>query len=295
MDIQALPYISLSGFFFGSSFIAARFAVGQFGTINYVFLRLFLASLIFGAVYIFDRHRVWPTDPRLWKHGIVLGFLATVIPMLSFNTALNYLSSGVTAVFRATEPAFIVILAHFVLAGERLTGRKIVGVILALSGVLLLTLRGETGLATLATDPIGYLWATLALLGGSLGTVYARKYAQNLSVFDITTVQMLVGTAVLSLFILQQGGLNIEGIDSLGYMALGYGLFIGTIAGFLLFYYNIRRFGATATAITTYIIPIIATLGGVMILDEKLTGGMLAGMGLIISGIAILNLRVRVA
>lgn len=166
LDIQALPYIVLLGFFFGSSFIAARVAVGQFGTINYVFIRLLLASLIFGAVYLFDRRRPWPTDAHLWRHGIVLGVLATAVPMLSFNSALNYLSSGVTSVFRATEPAVIV-------------------------------------------------------------------------------------------------------------------------------YYNIRRFGATAKAMTTYIIPIVATLGGVLILDEKLTPGMLAGMGLIIGGIAIVNLQKR--
>jgi drug/metabolite transporter (DMT)-like permease len=64
---------------------------------------------------------------------------------------------------------------------------------------------------------------------------------------------------------------------------------IGTVMAFLMFFYLISRFGATATAMVPYIVPVVATLGGVLLLDETLTWGTIIGMLIIGLGIAILN------
>jgi drug/metabolite transporter (DMT)-like permease len=58
-------------------------------------------------------------------------------------------------------------------------------------------------------------------------------------------------------------------------------------------FYNVKRFGATAAAMTLYIVPVVATLGGALVLGEEITSGMLGGMALIVCGIAILNLPGR--
>jgi drug/metabolite transporter (DMT)-like permease len=63
----------------------------------------------------------------------------------------------------------------------------------------------------------------------------------------------------------------------------------------MLAFYNIQRFGATSSAITAYIIPIVATVGGVLLLDETITTTMLLGMAVIIAGIGLLNRGIRIA
>ncbi|MCA9961746.1 MAG: hypothetical protein KC443_22055, partial [Anaerolineales bacterium] len=74
MTIQALPYITLVGFFFGSTLIASRFSVGQFAPSTYVGLRLTLAGLGHLAVYAVARDRFrWPKDKRVWRHAALLG------------------------------------------------------------------------------------------------------------------------------------------------------------------------------------------------------------------------------
>jgi len=60
------------------------------------------------------------------------------------------------------------------------------------------------------------------------------------------------------------------------------------LAMFLVFY-NVKRFGATAAAMTDYIIPVVASLGGVLLLGEQMTGGMIIGMLLIASGLVLIN------
>ncbi|MCI0648025.1 MAG: EamA family transporter, partial [Chloroflexi bacterium] len=65
----------------------------------------------------------------------------------------------------------------------------------------------------------------------------------------------------------------------------------GAFAGLVLEYWIVHHFGATAAAMTAYVIPIAATLGGTLFLGEQVTGRMLIGMALIILGIAILHRR----
>ncbi|MCB8944894.1 MAG: EamA family transporter, partial [Ardenticatenaceae bacterium] len=199
MNIQALPYILLTGFFFGSSLIASRFAIGQFSPITFVNLRLLVATVCFLLLYGLDwRRRPWPRGSRLWKHGVVLGVMSTAVPMLAFVMALQYLSSGVTSVLNTTGPALTIILAHFFLPDESLTPRKSVGVALAFAGAVLLALRGESGLTAVEqANPLGYILVLIGLVSVSASTVYTRKYARDLSSFDITSSQIFIGTLVL--------------------------------------------------------------------------------------------------
>ena len=61
----------------------------------------------------------------------------------------------------------------------------------------------------------------------------------------------------------------------------------------MLSFYNIKRFGATAAAMTSYVMPIVTGIGGWLLLDEQITLGMLVGVVLIISGIALINRKSR--
>jgi drug/metabolite transporter (DMT)-like permease len=74
-----------------------------------------------------------------------------------------------------------------------------------------------------------------------------------------------------------------------GWFAVLYAAIVGTFAAMLLDFYNTKRFGATASAMVSYVIPVIAGLIGVLILNEQFTPGMFAGMALIIVGVWLIN------
>jgi drug/metabolite transporter (DMT)-like permease len=88
-------------------------------------------------------------------------------------------------------------------------------------------------------------------------------------------------------------GFDLDLVNAQGYMALIYAALIGTFSGMMLAFYTVQRFGATASAITGYIIPVIAGIAGILFLDETITGGMAFGMLLIAGGIALINDRPR--
>jgi drug/metabolite transporter (DMT)-like permease len=293
---QAFPYIILLGFLFGSTLVVSRFSVGQFQPSTYISLRLLLASLGHVTIYLVSRHRKWPASRRLWGHAAVLGILGTAIPMNAIVASLQLQSSGLTAVLITTSPAITVLMAHFFLPDERLTWWKGLGVLLALGGALMLALLGESGLPDVTqADPMGYILVLVAMICGSAATIYARRYMSDLDTIDVASVRIWVAALVVTPLSLLFVGFDLSQVTRQGYAALLYAALVGTFAGMMLAFYNIQRFGATSSAITAYIIPIVATVGGVLLLDETITTTMLLGMAVIIAGIGLLNRGIRIA
>jgi drug/metabolite transporter (DMT)-like permease len=290
LSIQALPYIILLGVFWGTTLVVSRFSVGQFAPTTYISLRLLIAGAAHLAVYLFLSRRFHlPRDRRLWKHAIFLGVFGTALPMTLIVTSLQYLSSGVSSTLLTLGPAVIVVLSHFVLPDESLTRRKALGVAVAFGGALFLAGSGQTGLAGETANPLGYALLFTAVFVANSMTVYTRKYMKEFNAYDVASIRMWAAAlTVLPLsFILI--GVNLEAVTRIGVAGLLYAAIIGTFAGMLLAFYNIKRFGATSAAMTAYVIPVVAGIGGVLFLDEQITAVMLVGMALIITGIVIIQ------
>ena len=290
MTLQALPYILLQGFLFGSTLVASRFSVGQYQPTTYIGMRLVLASLCHVAAYSLVRSRKWPTSPDLWRNAALLGVLGTAVPMVAIISSLQFQSAGLTSLLLTAGPAITVLMAHFFLPDETLTPTKGAGVVLALGGAVLLLVLGESGLPDAGqASPLGYGLVLIAVSCGSGMTIYARKYMRDYDFFDVASVRMFAAAlAVMPLSALLVG-VDLSGVDARGYMALVYAVLVGSFSGMILAFYTIKRFGATASAMPLYVIMVVATLGGALVLGEQITGGMLVGIALIAAGIALIN------
>ena len=252
-----------------------------------------LATLGHVAIYAFSARRSWPRDPVLWRRAALLGIMAPAIPMTAIVTSLNYQSSGVTSMLLTTGPAFTVLMAHFALPDERLTWRKTLGVTLALGGALLMAVLGESGLPDVSrASPVGYILVLGAMLFSGIATIYSRTALQPYDAIDVASIRMLAATLIITPLSLLTVGFDLSRVTTPGYLALLWAALTGTFGGLLMAFYIVQRFGATTSTLVTYIIPIVASIGGVLLLDETITPGMLAGMALILAGITQLNERV---
>jgi drug/metabolite transporter (DMT)-like permease len=194
----------------------------------------------------------------------------------------------------AANPALTIVLAHFFLPDERLTRHKVAGVLLALMGAALLTLRGESGLSNInQADPLGYLFMIAALLVSSSAMIHARKYLKDYHAFDVAGIRMFSAAMFTIPLAFLTKGFEFSRVNYQGLIALGYAALIGTLFGFLLQFYIIKRFGATSAVMSGYINPIVANLGGVILLDEIITTGLLFGMVMIFTGLYLINLPMR--
>jgi drug/metabolite transporter (DMT)-like permease len=246
-----------------------------------------------GFGLIFSLHigkRDWPKGWGVWTGGFILGVFGTALPMVGIVSSLQYLSSGLTSILTSINPAITVMMAHFFLSDETLTRRKGVGVILALGGCVLLVILGENGLPNIEkVNPLGYLFVLGGILGISTMTVYARKYLGSYDTFDITGIRMFSSALVLIPVSLLFEGLDLSRVNLMGLTALFFAAIVGTFLGYLLSFYNIQRFGVSASVMAEYLIPVVAGVIGLLFMDEQITWGMICGIVLIIFGTWIIN------
>ena len=111
----------------------------------------------------------------------------------------------------------------------------------------------------------------------------------------LSSVRTLTAALVVWPLSLAVAGFDLSAVRPSGVVALLYAAAAGTFGGLMLFLWVNQRFGATAASLTSYVLPVVAAVGGVLFLGETITSVMLAGMVLIIGGIAILNRRDPVA
>lgn len=291
MPIQAIPYILMLGFFFGSTVLASRFSVDQFASLTFVGTRLLISGGVAALIFLFSfQGRKWPRGKTLWRYSALTAVLGTVIPMNLINSALYFQSSGLTSMLITLNPAITVVLAHFFLDDEKLNKRKTIGVLLALCGAVSMMALGESGLPDVSrANPLGYLMVFIAMLSTSFATIVSRKKMQEMDFVEVASIQMWVAALIVMPFSLLVSGFDFSRVNPQGYFSLGWTAVAGTFLGILVSFYVVQRFGATASSMTAYVIPVVATLGGVMLLHEEITIGIITGMALIVGGIALIN------
>jgi drug/metabolite transporter (DMT)-like permease len=295
MKTQALPFVFLAAFLMGSTLVASRFSVGQFNPTTYIGLRLVMASGAHFAIYALSNGRKFPTDPRVWRRGVVLGIFGTAIPITTVVSSLQFLSSGTSAIILTIAPAVVAGIAHFTLPEEKLGWQQWGGVVVALGGVLILTISGQNGLPDMAAvNPIGYVLVIVTVVSGSCATIFARKQLREFDALDVATVRMTSAAVILMPLSIIFTGFTLDGVNGQGYFALVYAAFIGTFGGFFFHFYTIKRFGAISASMITYVIPFVAAIGGVLLLGETFTWVMILGAVVIFSGLALVqNIRLR--
>jgi len=150
---------------------------------------------------------------------------------------------------------------------------------------------GETGLAGGDTSGSikGYAFLLFSTVISTLTMVFARKYMKDLDPIDVSAIRLLTAAILvfpLSLFFF---GWDVSAVPPIGIWAIVWAILFGTFGALLLNFYSLTQFGATATSLVSFFVPIFGTLGGVLVLGETVTSGMLLGMVVILGGIALLR------
>ena len=283
-------YLLLLGLLYGSTLVVSRFSIGQYDPRTYISLRLTLATLGYVVFFWLNSSKQWPRDVSLWRRAAILGIIGTAFPMVSMVSSLQYQSSGVAALLITLSPVITVILAHFFLFDERLNYLKIAGIVVAFAGAALLLVRGETGLADFAqADWRGYAWSAVGILFSGGSVVYARRYLRNEELWDVSSVRMLVAALVLFPVTYFSVGYDMSSVTSVGYAGLIYASIAGTFCGMWLNFYIVKRFGATTAVQVAYLMPVITSILGALVLGEQITLTMIFGMIIIFSGLTLIN------
>jgi drug/metabolite transporter (DMT)-like permease len=258
--------------------------------LTYVWLRLSIAAL---AMWAFLRMKGQPLGlPRqVWGSMLLLALLNNALPFTLFGWGQTHIASGLASILNATTPIWGVVVAHLFTQDERMTPRKIAGVLLGFGGVA--TMLGPTLLANVGTDALAQLACVAASLSYALAAVWARRFRRmGLSPISVTTGQLTAGALMmlpLALFIDQpwtQPFPPLTAIGSITALAL-----LCTAFGYVLYFRLIDRAGATNALLVTLLVPPVAILLGALFLSEQLAVQDFLGLGLIALGLAAIDGR----
>lgn len=232
------------------------------------------------------RNLVGPAELRI---GLVLALLAVMLPQQARYVALANASAGFVTLVNALIPLGTALVAHFMLTNERLKIGTTFGLLLGLLGIAALILIGDSGI-TEGGDPIlAGVMALASVVLISFAGVYAKRYAGQYSVLGVTGVQLAVGSALQWAVALALDGAPL-GHSTTGLLAIVY---LGTIGMFLplsLYYFLIRHVPVVFSSVISYLIPLVAVVAGVLLLDEQVQPGIVLGGALVLSGVVVTDL-----
>lgn len=275
--------IVVSSVGWGTAGIATRAALREgIGPYTIMGMRILIAAAAVFA-YRLLRRRPLP-GPRLWRLGAVIGLTNITAPYILFTLAVQHASAGFLGLLITNIPLATAVWAHFLLPDERLNRLKAFGLSLAVAGLALLLITGESGLGDAGRAGTAAALALGGVVVAAFGGVHARRHAPDHHILDLAGPQFALGALVLVITMLAVEGLP-EGISAAGWGLVVYMAFAGTFMPFLLFFWMLQRVSATTASLPSYLIPVIALTGGALLLGEQVTLLMVFGGALILSGV----------
>jgi drug/metabolite transporter (DMT)-like permease len=263
-----------------------RMAVAEVPPLTLVALRLLAAVVVF-VPFAARIGRAVVVRPPLLFHFCLIGALNPVLSGLLTALALQRASSGLVAVLQTLSPISTAGLAH-ILLGEEAPGRQsLVGLSVALGGVVLLLLTASSGVgAGPASDVGGLLLGMGAPLAASLGSIYVRQHLRGTPPLIAAGGQITAACLLaLPLSVIAGQQAVLPEISGRAWLAIVLSGAIGLSASFVLFVHMIGRHGPTAALLATYVMPVVAAVLGVLVLGETITPPMLAGSALVLVGV----------
>src|SRR5213076_14085 len=179
----------------GGAFFFIGVAVRHVPPLTYVWLRLTIAA---AAMWLFLLFMGQGVDlPRsAWGSILLLALLNNALPFTLFGWGQTHIASGLASILNATTPIWGVVVAHFLTHDERMSPRKIAGVLLGFGGVA--TMIGPSLLSNLGSSALAQLACVTASLSYALAAVWARRFKRlGLSPMSVTTGQLTAGSAIM--------------------------------------------------------------------------------------------------
>ena len=288
MRHRDLALLLLLGVIWGSAFLFIDVAVGDVPPSTIVAGRLLLAAL---ALLAFLRATGRPLPSRdVWPLLVFLGVMNNVLPFSLITWSEQHIASSLAATLNATMPLFTFMFAVG-LRQERASLERGAGLVLGFAGALIIVNPGLHDFSS--SSLVGEFAVIAAAASYGVSTVVARARFREGDPMSFAAGQLLAGAVIaipIALAVDRAPHLHVSAAAALSWLALAIAC---TAVAYVIFFDLVQRIAATQVALVSYIIPIVATVLGWAALGEHIGPGLIAGLVLILSALAIVNGNAR--
>jgi drug/metabolite transporter (DMT)-like permease len=267
----------------GAAFMLIEIGLRGFEPTTLIFVRLGSAALTLALLEL-ARRRLGTTLARMRPQAGRLAFAGIVgvaAPFFLIAWGQQYVDSNIAAILNASAPLFTVLLAALAVHSERVTGVRLAGFLVGFGGVVLVVGGGPgEGGRSFA----GALAIVAATAFYAVGALYAARRLQDLTPFEVS-----FGLLVWSAVVTAPAGLAALPGSDVGWKPVAAGLALGVLAtafAFQLYFGLIAGVGASRAILVTYLVPALALVYGIVLLDEPLRWTAVGGLALVLAGVA---------
>jgi drug/metabolite transporter (DMT)-like permease len=261
----------------GVPYLFIKVAVAEVPPVTVVFVRVALAAALLAPAAA-RRGALRGLRGRLLPL-VVLALTEITVPFLLISMGEQRITSSLAGLLIAAMPLFVALLALRFDAAERVSGSRLLGLLLGIGGVAVLLgvdLGGDL------RQVVGGAMVLLATLCYASSTLLVKRFFSDVPMLGVVTVATAIASLLLAPFAVALTPTRLPSPNVvLALVALGV---LCTAAGLLSYFALIVEAGPSRAAVITYLNPAVAVALGVAILGEPLTGGIVVGFLLILVG-----------
>lgn len=262
-----------------TGFVGAKYGLPDSEPFTFLALRLLIAGLLLAVAATASRSRI---DRRHAGRAAVSGLLLHATYLGGVFWAIAHgTPAGVSAVVVSLQPVLVAALA-LPLLGERLLGRQWLGLVLGVTGVLLVVVPRLGGSVPVA----GLISSLVALAGGTAGTLWQKRHGDGIPLLWGTCVQYAAATAALVVASLAVEHQRVHWTPRF-VGALAWLVVVLSLGAVLLLMVLLRRGTASSVSSLLYLVPPATALEAWLLLDERMAALSLLGVGVTAVGVAL--------
>jgi drug/metabolite transporter (DMT)-like permease len=277
-QITGILLIAISAASFGTLAIFGRFLYADgMDIFTVLFLRFGLAALLM-LVILLARKEKLPRG-KILLQLVGMGALGYVGQSFSYLTAIKYASAGLVALLLYLYPMFVFVLSMIVLH-EKVTGIKVIALLLALIGT------------ALTVDPAGgqlqgIILAICAALIYSVYIIVGTNVMKHVSPVQSSMVIFASAGAVYGT-LMAGNGVRLPNSGS-GWLGIAGIVLLATVIPVVAFLAGLERIGPTNASMLSTLEPVVTVLLAAWIFDERLEAIVMLGGGLILVAVTLLT------
>jgi drug/metabolite transporter (DMT)-like permease len=269
---------------FGVNAIAVKFAFQGFGVFSSASIRFGTAVLVI-ALWAMLTGRSFRLRPGQFRHLFVYSTLFAVqLSLFYIGLDRTYASRGTLLI--NLLPFIVLVLAHFFIPGDRVTPRKLMGLLLGFSGVVCV-FSGHSDITGRARS--GDIFILVATTLWACNIVYIKRIIDTFTAFHIVFYSMLLSFPFFSLAAFLFDAAAVKTLSIAAILALGYQTFVTASFGFMAWNHLLKRFGAVNLHSFVFIMPLVGVYGAHVVLDEPVTLRLVLALALIVAGLLVIH------
>jgi drug/metabolite transporter (DMT)-like permease len=273
---------------FGSNAVAIKLAFGGVGVFTTAAIRFSIASI---AIFLWARgtgQNIGLKKGQLHQVLILAALFAIQLSMIYFGLSKSNASRG--TLIANLLPFWVLFLAHFLIPADRITRRKLIGILLGFGGVAFMFAEKKGVTAGFRAGDLVILSATLIW---ACSVIYLKRIIGTFNPFQVTFYSMIFSVPIffVEAFLWDRPmifKLNLQIIGAVLYQSL-----VTATFGFVAWNTLLQKYGAVALHSFIFIMPIAGVALGGLVLGEPITSKILIALALIVAGILVVHLKPR--